>query len=117
MSHANRISMIIAAGLATAVTGISAPAEALGPGLRLAEAERAALAAVAPHPVDEVLCVRSSSPHSGIRRSRAACLVAHPAPIGQICRSVVAVKKQRSGAIQARADRLHVCQPFPDLQP
>jgi hypothetical protein len=95
----------------------AAPAGATGigpPGLSLAAAEGAARDAVAPLVVEEMHCFRPSTPRSGSVWRRALCLVAHPAPPGQICRSLVHLKgpsTSREG-VRPRVIQLHVCMRF-----
>ena len=108
-----RVASIAAALLVTAATATPGPAEARV--LRLAEAESAARAAVAPEAVEAVLCFRPIWPRSGSPRRWAFCLFAHPAPPGHICRSLVDVNtpRGRRGTVQAQVIRLYVCMPFP----
>ena len=84
-----------------AVAAVAAPADAhhsspAARGLTIAQAESATRAALSPLVVDSVYCFRGVSPDPQSSRRRALCLVAHPAPEGQICRSLVEVKRSRA---------------------
>jgi hypothetical protein len=84
-----------------AVAAVAAPADAhhsspAARGLTIAQAESATRAALSPLAVDSVYCFRGVSPDPQSSRRRALCLVAHPAPEGQICRSLVEVKRSRA---------------------
>jgi hypothetical protein len=83
-------------------------------GLSLAAAERATRAALASHAIDAVYCFRAASPGRESSRRRALCLVAHPAPEGQICRSLVDVRRSRTypGAVRARLIAGQFCMRF-----
>jgi hypothetical protein len=90
----------------------NATAAASRAGLTLAAAETATRAALAPLAVDAVRCFRPNPRRS---RGRALCLAAHPAPVDQICRSLVDVKARprQPGAVKARVIRSNVCMPVP----
>jgi hypothetical protein len=83
---------LTAAGLATLAAGavLAAPAMAAPPNLD--RAEQAARAATAPEPVIGAVCVPADKPRRSGRSRRALCLLAHPAPEGTICRSLVSVR-------------------------
>ena len=97
---AARHTMVLAALLSGLI--VAAPARAhhgadpAVPGLSIAQAERATRAALAPHAIDAMYCFRTASPDRQSSRRRVLCLVAHPAPEGQICRSLVDVKRSRA---------------------
>jgi hypothetical protein len=73
--------------------------------LPLEQAEAEASRAVAPHAVENVVCVRQ--PGAGAPR-RAVCLVAHPAAEGSICRSFVLVAAPRGSVSAARPIRTRI---------
>ena len=109
--------LILAALLSGVVVAAPARAHTAGPaarGLSLAEAERATRAALAPIAVDAVYRFRAVSTERQSSRRRALCLVAHPAPKGEICRSLVDVKRSRSdrGAVTARVIAGQFCMRF-----
>ena len=82
----------------------SGAAAAAPPRLAMAAAEQAALQALADLPVEGVMCVRGS-------RRAAVCLIAHPAPEGSICRSLVSVRRVGAG-VRTRVRRLNACQVY-----
>jgi hypothetical protein len=115
---AARRTMILAALLSGLV--VAAPARAhhgadpAPRALSLAQAESATRAALAPHAIDAVYCFRATSPDGRSSRRRALCLVAHPAPEGQICRSLVDVKRSRAfpGFVRTRVIAGQFCMRF-----
>ena len=109
--------MILAAVLSGLTVAAPARAHMAGPaarGLSLAAAESATRAALAPLVVDAVYCFRAVSPDRQSSRRRALCLVAHPAPEGQICRSLVDVKRSRAhpGVVTTRVIAGQFCMRF-----
>jgi hypothetical protein len=95
---ASAVRRLTAAGLASLALGavLAAPPAMAG---ALDRAEEAARAATAPEPVVGAVCVAADSNQNRSGRSRRAlCLLAHPAPEGTICRSLVSVRK--SGGVQ-----------------
>jgi hypothetical protein len=91
---ASAVRRLTAAGIASLAIGVvlAAPSAMAGP---LDRAEQAARGATAPYPVLGAVCVQQT--RNGLPR-RALCLLAHPAPEGTICRSLVSVR--RSGGVQ-----------------
>jgi hypothetical protein len=83
--------------------------------LRLAHAERVAGEALAPLGVQAAHCFRPVPANGRSALRRAFCLVAHPAPPGEMCNSLIYVWTPRSdpGAVLARVIRLQVCMPVP----
>jgi hypothetical protein len=92
---------------------LAAPASARS--LDLDKAEQAALAAVAPEAVQGAVCVRPNHMKRRAARSRVLCLLAHPAPEGTICRSLVSVRKS-GGGTKAKLIR-RVCLPVRPIEP
>ena len=116
VAHSTRISMTLAAELAATLVATAAPAEAgdRGP----AGAQTAARAAVTPETAEAVHCFRATEQRGASQRRRVFCLVAHVAPVGQICRSLVEVSTPTRGyGATARVIRRNVCMPFTDVQP
>ena len=89
-------------------------ADPVARGLSLAQAEGATRAALAAHAIDAVYCFRAASADRQSSRRRVLCLVAHPAPEGQICRSLVDVKRSRAypGAVRTRVIAGQFCMRF-----
>ena len=107
--------MILAAAWRDLVA-TAAPAEAGDRGQ--ACAQTAARAAVAPATAEAVHCFRAIAQRGASQQRRVFCLVAHVAPVGQICRSLVEVSTPTRGYVAtARVIRHNVCMPFTDLQP
>lgn len=114
---AARHTLILAALLSGLVVAVPARAHTAGPaarGLSLAQAESATRAALAPLAVDAVYCFRAVSTNRQSSRRHALCLVAHPAPKGETCRSLVDVKRSRAdrGAVTARVIAGQFCMRF-----
>ena len=114
---AARHTLILAALLSGLVVAVPARAHTAGPaarGLSLAQAESATRAALAPLAVDAVYCFRAVSTNRQSSRRHALCLVAHPAPKGEACRSLVDVKRSRAdrGAVTARVIAGQFCMRF-----
>lgn len=114
---AARHATILAALLSGLMVATPAQAHTAGPtarGLTLAEAESATRAALAPLAVDAVYCFRAVSLDHRSSRRRALCLVAHPASEGEICRSLVDVKRSRAhpGVITTRVIAGQFCMRF-----
>jgi hypothetical protein len=107
---------LMATGLAcVAAAAVLAPSAAARP-LDMGRAEQAARAVTAPEPVVGAVCVPATTPSRSSGRRRALCLVAHPAPDGTICRSLVSVRGSRNGP-SAKVIR-RVCLTVPqDLRP
>ena len=110
---ASAVPRLTAAGLASLAIGavLAAPAMA-GP---LDRAEQAARASTAPEPVLGAVCVPADKQKRSGRPRRALCLLAHPAPEGTICRSLVSVRTS-GGAPSAKLIR-RVCLAVTDLRP
>jgi hypothetical protein len=89
---ASAVLRLTAAGLATLAAGALLAAPAMAGPSDLDRAEQAARAATAPEPVVGAVCVRADKPRRSGRSRRALCLLAHPAPEGTICRSLVSVR-------------------------
>jgi hypothetical protein len=92
---------------------LAAPASARS--LDLGKAEQAARAVVAPEAMKGAVCVRPSNHSRRVARGRALCLLAHAAPEGTICRSLVSVKASRTGP-KAKLIR-RVCPPLRPIEP
>jgi hypothetical protein len=100
-THTLLVAALLSGLMLAAVAAVAAPAGAhtaspAARGLTIAQAESATRAALAPLAVDSVYCFRGVSPDPQSSRRRALCLVAHLAPEGQICRSLVEVKRSRA---------------------
>jgi hypothetical protein len=110
---ASAVRRLTAAGLASLAIGavLAAPAMA-GP---LDRAEQAARAATAPEPVLAAVCLPADKQKRSGRSRRALCLLAHPAPEGTICRSLVSVRM--SGNVRSVKLIRRVCLAVPDLRP
>lgn len=110
---ASAVRRLTAAGLASLAIGavLAAPATA-GP---LDRAEEAARAASAPEPVLGAICVPAEKQKRSGRTRRALCLLAHPAPEGTICRSLVSVRT--SGKVRSVKLIRRACLAVPDLRP
>jgi hypothetical protein len=74
--------------------------------LELADAEAVARSAVAPFGVEAARCFRPGPARGPGALRRAFCLVAHPAPAGEMCNSLLNVWAARgdAGAVRARVD-------------
>jgi hypothetical protein len=118
MSQPLRISMA-ATALVLALMAVASAAAAKPRNLRIADAERAAAAALAPSTVEQVRCFRPASRPSGVDRRRAMCIVVHPAAPGSLCRSLVMVRAPRAAGAGARTRiiRRDVCIPVHGIQP
>jgi hypothetical protein len=92
---ASAIRRLTAAGLASLAIGavLAAPSAMAGP---LDRAEQAARAATGPEPVLGAVCFPADKQTRNGHSRRALCLLAHPAPEGTICRSLVSVSKSGS---------------------
>lgn len=110
---ASAVRRLTAAGLASLAIGavLAAPAMA-GP---LDRAEEAARAASAPEPVLGAVCVPADKQKRSGRSRRALCLLAHPAPEGTICRSLVSVRT--SGNLRSAKLIRRGCVAVPELRP
>lgn len=110
---ASAVRRLTAAGLASLAIGavLAAPAMA-GP---LDRAEEAARAGNAAEPVLNAVCVPAGNQKRSGRSQRALCLLAHPAPEGTICRSLVSVRT--SGNVRTVKLIRRVCLAVPDLRP
>jgi hypothetical protein len=113
---ASAVRRLTAAGLAPLAIGAVLAAPAMGGPLDLDRAEQRARAAVAPEPVVGAVCVRADRPKRSGRPRRALCLLAHPAPEGTICRSLVSVGASRSGPIVKVIRRVCLTVPL-DVRP
>jgi hypothetical protein len=97
--------------LLVAVAALAAAATAQARPLSMAQAERAARAAVAPAIVESVSCERQPGTSGRTAQARAFCTVTHPsADPAQICRSFVLVRATRS-AVRTQVLAAGVCLP------
>jgi hypothetical protein len=94
---ASALRRITAAVLATIAVAAALAAPAMAGPMKLDRAEQVARAAVAPEITEEAVCVHAKTASGRTRRGRAVCLLAHPAPAGQICRSLVSVRRTGAG--------------------
>jgi hypothetical protein len=105
--------------IATAAVCLAAGALLAAPAsprsLDLGKAEQAARAVVAPEAVKGAVCVRPSHVTRYTARSQALCLLAHAAPEGTICRSLVSVRKS-GGGTKAKLIR-RTCLPLSPIEP
>jgi hypothetical protein len=106
---------LIAAAAVCLAAGALLAAPAGARSLDLGKAEQAARAAVAPEAVQGAVCVRPSNMKRRAARSRALCLLAHPAPEGTICRSLVSVRKSGGGTKVKLIRR--TCLPLRPIEP
>jgi hypothetical protein len=112
---ASALRRITAAALATGAVAAALTAPAMAAPIKLDRAEQAARAAVAPEVTEAAICVRATTPSGRTVRGRALCLLAHPAPADQICRSLVSVRRSGDGL---RADLLRrTCLPVRPIVP
>jgi crotonobetainyl-CoA:carnitine CoA-transferase CaiB-like acyl-CoA transferase len=112
---ASALRRITAAALATASVAAVLAAPATAAPINLDRAEQAARAAVAPEVTEAAICVRASTPSGRTVRGRALCLLAHPAPAGQICRSLVSVRRTDDGLRTKLLRR--TCVPLRPIEP
>jgi hypothetical protein len=102
---------VLAAAAAVALSAAPADARSLSP----AAAERHARAALASQEIEAVRCVPLPDRRG---RRRALCIVAHPAPSGQECRSFVELRTPKGkGRVRARVLRELVCLAEPGIEP
>ena len=112
MSTSRLTWLVILGSALTLALAPSAGARTLGPG----DAEAAASTAVAAHGIEAVRCFPAAARPSGTSRRRALCLIAHPAPEGTICRSIVLVRAPRGrGSLRVRIVRGPVCVAAPQF--
>ena len=112
---ASALRRITAAALATIAVAAAFAAPAMAGPIKLDRAEQVARAAVAPEVTEAAVCVRATTPSGRTLRGRAVCLLAHPAPAGQICRSLVSVRRTGAGL---RAKLLkRTCLPVRPIEP
>ena len=112
MSTSRLTWLVILGSALTLALAPSASARTLGPG----DAEAAARAAVAAHGIEAVRCFPAAKRPAGTSRRHALCLIAHPAAVGTICRSLVLVRAPRGrGSLRARVVRGPICLPAPQF--
>jgi len=106
--------LVLSMAAAAASDAVASPSHAApkpAAKLRLADAEKIAGEALAPLGVQGTLCFRPVPATGRSSLRRAFCLVAHPAPPGEMCNSLIYMWTPRRdpGAVQARVIRLQVC--------
>jgi hypothetical protein len=112
---ASALRRITAAGLATVAVAAALAVPATAAPVKLDRAEQAARAAVAPEVTEAAVCVRATTASGRTLRGRVLCLLAHPAPADQICRSLVSVRRSGDG-LRAKLLR-RTCVPLRPIEP